>query len=85
MNFADPTKGPGRATGFSPHVVTGNSKLPTVYNHELNQLWQSRAFNNVYLLNYGLQGINALFMGGKFADHYNYYEDVAWGEYWWSF
>jgi hypothetical protein len=70
-------------SGFSPHVVTGNSNLSNVYSLELHHLWQSRAFNDVYLLNYGLQGINALLMGGSFLENYNYYEDVAYGEYWW--
>jgi hypothetical protein len=70
-------------SGFSPHVVTGNSNLAGVYSHELHHLWQSRAFNDVYLLNYALQGINAMLMGGRFIEDYNYYEDVAYGEYWW--
>jgi RHS repeat-associated protein len=72
-----------QSSGFSPHVITGNSNLAGVYSHELHHLWQSRAFNDVYLLNYALQGINALLMGGKFVEDYNYYEDVAYGEYWW--
>ncbi len=69
--------------GFSPYVVTGNSNLNKVYSHELHHLWQSRAFNNLYLLNYGLQGINALLMGGEFLSTYNFYEDLAYGRYWW--
>jgi hypothetical protein len=72
-----------QSSGFSPHVITGNSGLAGVYSHELHHLWQSRAFNDVYLLNYALQGINALLTGGGFVTNYNYYEDMAYGEYWW--
>lgn len=79
--FFDPAD--NLASGFSLHVVTGNSNLSDVYMHELHHLWQSRAFNNLYLMNYGLQGINAILMGGNFLNKYNFYEDVAYGEYWW--
>ena len=67
----------GWSSGFSPHVITGNSRLEEIYEHELHHLWQSRSFNDVFLLNYGLQGLNALLMGGDFVDTYNYYEDFA--------
>ena len=42
---------------------------------ELHHLWQSRSFNDSFLLNYGLQGINALLLRGNFVEKYNYYED----------
>ena len=72
-------------SGFSPHVITGNSRLKEVYEHELHHLWQSRSFNDVFLLNYGLQGFNALLMGGSFVDKYNYYEDYinTYNTKWW--
>lgn len=61
--------------GFSPHTVTGNSGLSVVLPHELHHLWQSRALNDLFLLNYGLQGLNALLLKGNFVDERNYYED----------
>ena len=66
-------------------VITGNSRLKDVYQHELHHLWQSRAFNDVFLLNYGLQGFNALLMGGSLVDKFNYYEDFinTYNMKWW--
>ncbi|MDY0143072.1 MAG: RHS repeat-associated core domain-containing protein [Bacteroidales bacterium] len=72
--------------GFGAHSVMGNSRLltePDLYSHELHHLWQSRAFGDTFLLNYGLQGIGAMLMGGSFLQEYNYFEDQAYGEYWW--
>ena len=71
------------ASGFSPHVVTGNSMLEEIYSHELHHLWQSRAFNDVFLLNYGLQGINAWLLKGNFVKEKNYYEDFVDYYSWW--
>jgi RHS repeat-associated protein len=73
-------------SGFGAHSVIGNSALfqdPTLYPHELHHLWQSRAFGDMFLLNYGLQGIGAMLMGGSFLKEYNYFEDQAYGSYWW--
>jgi len=71
-------------SGFGAHAIIGNSNLENVYSHELHHLWQSRAFGDMFLLNYGLQGIGAMLMkGGSFLKEYNYFEDVAYGEYWW--
>ncbi len=74
------------SSGFGAHSVVGNSGLfndPTMYPHELHHLWQSRAFGDKFLLNYGLQGIGAMLMGGSFLKEYNYFEDQAYGSYWW--
>jgi RHS repeat-associated protein len=77
----------GWYSGFGAHSVIGNGQLfgddKTLYPHELHHLWQSRAFGDVFLLNYGLQGIMARFMGGYFLQDYNYFEDQAYGSYWW--
>ena len=73
-------------SGFGAHSVIGNSALfedPTLYPHELHHLWQSRAFGVMFLLNYGLQGIGAMLMGGSFLKEYNYFEDQAYGSFWW--
>lgn len=74
------------ASGFGAHAVIGNSKLfqyPDLYSHELHHLWQSRAFGDMFLLNYGLQGIDAISMGGSFLEECNYFEDQANGCSWW--
>ena len=71
------------SAGFSPHTVTGNSNLDGVLEHELHHLWQSRALNDLFLLNYGLQGLNALLLKGNFVDKRNYYEDFVNHYSWW--
>ena len=66
--------------------MIGNSKLfynPILYPHELHHLWQSRAFGDVFLLNYILQGVDAWAMGGSFIEDCNYFEDQANGGFWW--
>ncbi len=73
-------------SGFGAHTVIGNSRLLEVqglYIHELHHLWQSRAFGDMFLLNYGFQGIGAMLMGGSFLEKYNYFEDQAYGSFWW--
>jgi RHS repeat-associated protein len=73
-------------SGFGSHSVIGNSNLftePTLYPHELHHLWQSRSMGDMFLLNYGLQGMEAMLMGGSFLKEYNYFEDQAYGSYWW--
>ena len=75
---------PGYNAGFSPHTVTGNSGLSVVLPHELHHLWQSRALNDLFLLNYGLQGLNALLLKGNFVDERNYYEDFVNYYPWWN-
>ena len=72
------------AAGFSPHTVTGNNRLSIVLPHELHHLWQSRALNDLFLLNYGLQGLNALLLKGNFVDKRNYYEDFVNYYPWWD-
>ena len=56
---------------------------PTLYPHELHHLWQSRAFGDMFLPNYILQGLEAKMIGGSFLEEYNYFEDQAYGSYWW--
>jgi RHS repeat-associated protein len=75
---------PEYSAGFSPHTVTGNSGLSDVLPHELHHLWQSRTLNDLFLLNYGLQGLNALLLKGNFVDERNYYEDFVNHYPWWD-
>lgn len=73
-------------SGMGAHSVIGNSRLfedPTLYPHELHHLWQSRSLGDMFLPNYGLQGINAWLRGGEFLKSYNYFEDQAYESYWW--
>lgn len=73
-------------SGFGAHSVIGNSRLFSasgLYSHELHHLWQSRSMGDLFLLNYGLQGVNAMLLGGSFLENYNYFEDQAYGEMWW--
>ena len=51
--------------------------------YHIHHLWQSRAFNDLFLLNYGLQGINALLLKGNFVKERNYYEDFVDYYKWW--
>ena len=75
---------PEYSAGFSPHTVTGNSGLSFVLPHELHHLWHSRTLNDLFLLNYGLQGMNALLLKGNFVDERNYYEDFVNHYPWWN-
>ena len=70
-------------SGFGAHAVIGNSNLSSLYSHELHHLWQSRSMGDMFLLNYGLQGIGAMLMGGSFLGNYNYFETQADTKYWW--
>jgi RHS repeat-associated protein len=74
-------------SGFGAHSVIGNSNLFSSgwdgYPHELHHLWQSRSMGDMFLLNYGLQGIGAMLMGGSFLNKYNYFEQQAYERYWW--
>lgn len=45
---------------------------------------RSRALNYLFLLNYGLQGLNALLLKGNFVDERNYYEDFVNYYPWWN-
>lgn len=75
-------------SGFGAHSVIGNSnffRYPSLYPHELHHLWQSRAYGDMFLINYGLQGINAMLMGGSFLKEYNFFEDLAYGHSWWNY
>lgn len=45
---------------------------------------RSRALNDLFLLNYGLQGLNALLLKGNFVDERNYYEDFVNYYPWWN-
>lgn len=62
----------------------GNSYLYRAYGHELHHLWHSRAFNDLFLLNYGLQGLNSLLLKGNFIEDMNYYEDFVNYYKWWE-
>ena len=75
---------PEYCAGFSPHTVTGNSGLSVVLPHELHHLWHSRALNDLFLLNYGLQGLNALLLKGNFVNERNYYEEFVNHYPWWN-
>ncbi|WP_314696220.1 hypothetical protein [Prevotella histicola] len=72
------------SAGFSPHIVTGNGNLDSVLKHDLYHLGHSRALNDLFLLNYGLQGLNALLLKGNFVDERNYYEDFVNYYPWWD-
>ena len=72
------------SAGFSPHIVTGNGNLDSVLKHDLYHLGHSRALNDLFLLNYGLQGLNALLLKGNFVDERNYYEDFVNYYPWWN-
>ena len=71
------------SAGFSPYTVTGNSNLGNVLKHELHHLWHSRALNDLFLANYGLQGLYALILKGNFVANKNYYEDFVDYYSWW--
>lgn len=58
------------SAGFSPHIVTGNGNLDSVLKHDLHHLGHSRALNELFLLNYGLQGLNALLLRGNFVNYW---------------
>lgn len=76
----------GWSSGFSPHVVVGNSNLQGVYGHELHHLWQSRSLGDLFLLNYGLQGISGMLMDRNFngfIKERNYFETQGYGRVWW--
>ena len=72
------------SAGFSPHIVTGNGNLDSVLKHDLYHLGHSPALNDLFLLNYGLQGLNALLLKGNFVDERNYYEDFVNYYPWWD-
>ena len=44
----------------------------------------SRTMNDLFLLNYGLQGLNALLLKGNFVAERNYYEDFVNHYPWWN-
>lgn len=76
----------GWYSGFGAHSVIGNSNLfdlKGLYGHELHHLWQSRSLGDMFLLNYGLQGIQSLFQGDSFIGSTNYFESQAYGGIWW--
>ena len=74
-------------SGFGAHSVIGNSNLFSSewdgYSHELHHLWQSRAFGDLFLMNYVLQGIGSLLMAGSFLQEPNYFEHQANERFWW--
>ena len=51
--------------------------------YELHHIWQSRSLGDMFLLNYGLQGIQSLFQGDSFIGSTNYFESQAYGGIWW--
>lgn len=71
------------AAGLTLYTVMGNSSLQMVYQHELYHLWHSRSMGFSFILNYGLQGINAWFTKGNFIASGNYYEDFVEQSSWW--
>lgn len=60
------------SSGFSPYTLTGNSNFFQLYEHEIHHLWHSRALNNLFLVNYGMQGLNAVFLKGSFVANKNF-------------
>ena len=58
------------SAGFSTNIVTGNGNLDSVLKHDLHHLGHSRALNELFLLNYGLQGLNALLLRGNFVNYW---------------
>jgi hypothetical protein len=73
-------------SGFGAHSVIGNSALfkeQNLYPHELHHLWQSRSMGDMFLLNYGLQGIGSLLQYDSFVGDTNYFESQAYGGIWW--
>lgn len=72
-------------SGFGAHAVIGNSNLSEVYGHELTHLWQSRSMGDVFLVNYGLQGLMGALRGTGFMDEgtMNLFESQAYGAEWW--
>ncbi|MDR2914064.1 MAG: hypothetical protein LBV74_04425 [Tannerella sp.] len=71
--------------GFGAHVVIGNSNLSKIYGHELTHLWQSRSMGDVFLVNYGLQGLMGALRGTGFMykGTINLFESQAYGAEWW--
>jgi hypothetical protein len=58
--FADPR---AMASGFSPYVVTGNSKVTgEIYPHELHHVWQSRAMGDMFAPNYVTNGLYGMIL-----------------------
>ena len=60
--FVDKYFPPIDGAGFSPYMVSGNSKLSECFSHEIHHLWHSRALYDSFLINYGLQGLNSLIL-----------------------
>ena len=48
-----------------------------------HHLGHSRALNDLFLANYGLQGLYALILKGNFVANKNYYEDFVDSYSWW--
>ena len=63
------------SAGFSPHIVTGNGNLDSVLKHDLYHLGHSRALNDLFLANYGLQGLYALILKGHFC-HLSFWTEL---------
>ena len=84
--IADKLYDPDKFTsGFSPYIISGNKNLlgSDILSHELHHVWHSRALNNGYLFNYGLQGVTSLLLGGGFVTQRNYYETFVDEYKWW--
>lgn len=50
--------------------------------HELNHVWLSRAMNNQFVFNYGLQALSALSLGRSPITNANYFEQLADSDAW---
>ena len=76
----------GNKTAFGLFSIFGSKDIlnfdDETFLHEAHHLWHSRAMGDFYWLNYGLQGISALIMGGSFIDLFNYYEQIAYSRKW---
>ena len=72
-------------TGFGSYAIfmdTSDGYSSDTFLHEIHHLWQSRAMRNSYLQNYIVNGANSLLSGGKFIDHMNYLEQIAYSHEW---
>lgn len=68
------------ATGA--HSILGGKGLESVSEHELNHFWLSRAMNNQFIFNYGLQLLLALRQGQEPFMRANYFEQLGYGNEW---
>jgi len=76
---------------WGPYSVMGpngpNNFTQNELSHEMHHIWQSRSLGDIFILNYGLQGIDAVLRGKSFSEfifEMNYFETQAYGHYWFN-